>query len=281
MILRRFFALLLLQTVCATIHAGTTTRTVSFRSTALDRETTYIAVLPEPLVPGKRYPVLFLLHGAYGGYRDWTGNTSLTEILRYPMIVVTPDGGQFGWYLDSRITPGSNYETLITRDLIADVDSRFPTKSDRSGRGIAGLSMGGHGALSLAAKHPALFTSASSLSGILHLQAHPEDWQLPGRLGRLPEAKAEWARHSVLDLADRFTTANVALLFDTGTSDSAAALPDNRLVHRRLQELGVPHIYSEHPGNHDWTYWREHLPRHLDFHAEAFGLKSAKSDKVD
>lgn len=281
MILRLLLGLLLLQTLGASPRAGTTSQTVSFRSAALDRETTYIAVLPEPLLAGKRYPVLYLLHGAYGSYQDWTKNTSLTQVLRYPMIVITPDGGPFGWYIDSKLTGGSNYESLIVRDLIADVDRRFPTRAVRASRGIAGLSMGGHGALSLAAKYPHLFISASSLSGILQLQAHPKEWQLPERLGPLPEAEAEWARHSVVDLAERFVTADVALLFDTGTSDSAAALPDNRRFHQRLRSLNVPHTYCEHPGSHDWEYWRQHLPRHLEFHAEAFGLKSEKSDTAN
>jgi len=274
MLSRLLLPVLLLLCATTTATASTTSRTLTFFSRALDRETTYIAVLPSPLDEGRRYPVLYLLHGAYGSYLDWTSNTSLTVQLQHPMIIVTPDGGEFGWYVDSLLTPHSNYETLIARDLIEHVDATLPTSATRTARGIAGLSMGGHGALSLAAKHPELFGSASSLSGILHLQAHPISWELPKRLGELPAAAAEWEKHSVLNLVPRFQNADVALLFDTGTSDSAKALPDNRAVHQRLEELGVPHVYNEYPGNHNWAYWSGHLQEHLDFHAVRFGIKT-------
>ncbi|MCX7717426.1 MAG: alpha/beta hydrolase-fold protein [Candidatus Sumerlaeaceae bacterium] len=248
-------------------HAAVSTETlVVFRSTALDRDTTYIAIHPDPLEPGRRYPVLYLLHGATGNYRDWTERTSITALLAgRPLIVVTPDGGEFGWYLDSPLQAQSRYESATARDLVADVDARFPTIPSRNGRAIAGLSMGGHGALTLAAKYPDTFASASSMSGILRLEAHPGKWRLDTLLGPLPESAAEWARHSAWALADRFTTPGVALLFDTGTSDSAA-LDDNRRLHERLTNRAIVHEYREFPGGHSWDYWRARLPEHLEFH---------------
>ncbi|MGI8908208.1 MAG: alpha/beta fold hydrolase [Candidatus Sumerlaeaceae bacterium] len=270
----RFLNLILFSALLAadaSTIAGTRLETIAFHSSALDRQTTYIALLPDPLAPGRKYPVLYLLHGAWGNYRDWSQNTSLTQLLNdKPMIVVTPDGGQFGWYADSPIEPKSRYESFITRDLIGEVDQRFPTSATRTARAIAGLSMGGHGALSLAAKHPELFSSASSLSGILRLQNHPAKWEIEKRLGKYPEARAEWSRHSVYDLVDEFTSAGIALLLDCGTSDSAGAIPDNRQVHERLSNRGIQHVYHEFPGTHDWKYWGANLPEHLDFHLKNF-----------
>jgi S-formylglutathione hydrolase FrmB len=256
---------------CGAGRAGVTTQTVTFHSKALDAQTTYIAALPSPLEPGRKYPVLYLLHGATGGYRDWTERTTLTEELDgRGMIVITPDGSKYGWYLDSEIDPASQYDTLISRDLVADVEKRFPARHDRGGRGIAGLSMGGHGALSLAAKHPDLYGSASSLSGILDIAAHPKNWSLDKILGKQPENLDRWKASSVYYLADRFTTAGVALLFDTGVKDETGAVDDARRLHTKLEELGVEHIYHEFPGKHDWKYWGEHIPEHLDFHEKVF-----------
>lgn len=274
---------ILLALVLALLHylaaAGSTSETVTFHSRALDRETTYIAVLPQPLAPARRYPVLYLLHGAYGGYTDWTSNTRLLEYAEdHEMVIITPEGGPFGWYLDSPTTAGKRmkYETFIVRDLLEEVDSRFPSFPSRQGRGIAGLSMGGHGALSLALKHPDLFISASSLSGILHLENHSKSWELPQRLGALPGATENWRRHSVYHLVENLTTSTpLRLMFDTGTSDTLA-VTDNRQVHERLVQKGINHEYHEFPGGHTWKYWDEHLPRHLRFHTELFLLDSSR-----
>lgn len=252
----------------ATARKSTST-TITMFSRALGRETTYVVVMPSRLEEGKRYPVLYLLHGAYGSYRDWPERTKLLDyVAGRPFLVVCPDGGEFGWYADT--ATGGAIETFITQDLIADVDSRFPTIARREGRAIAGLSMGGHGALSLAAKHPDLFCSASSMSGILALENHPGKWHLDERFGKLDESPETWHRHSVAHLVDRFTTAGITLYFDTGTSDATGAVTDNRLVHELLTNRGIVHTYAEFPGAHTWRYWDWRLPVHLAFHFERF-----------
>lgn len=257
--------------VTTVARAATTTNTVSFHSTALDQETTYVVALPSPLEPNHVYPVLYLLHGATGNYKDWTERSTFTELLDgRDMIVVMPDGGTFAWYLDSQIQRESQRESLISRDLIQDVERRFPVIKSRGGRAIAGLSMGGHGALSLAAKHPDLYGSASSMSGILDITAHPGKWKLDDILGKQPEHTEEWKKHSVLHLADRFTTADVALLFDTGLGDTTGAVEDSRQLHKKLTVLKIPHVYNEHPGTHTWAYWNSRIGEHLDFHETSF-----------
>ena len=124
--------------------------TVTMFSRALERETTYVVIMPAHPDPARRYPVLYLLHGAYGSYRDWPEHTRLLDYAAgRPLLIVCPDGGEFGWYADT--ATGGRIETFLTRDLIADVERRFPAVAHREGRAIAGLSMGGHGALSLGA----------------------------------------------------------------------------------------------------------------------------------
>jgi S-formylglutathione hydrolase FrmB/lysophospholipase L1-like esterase len=250
--------------------------TETLYSKALGRMTTYTAILPASPEPGKRYPVLYLLHGAYGNYSDWTDRSRVVDFAAgRPLIIICPDGGEFGWYVDNPRIPGTNYESFVVGDLIPEVDSRFPTIAAKEARGIAGLSMGGHGALSLAAKHPELFCSASSMSGILCLTNHPDRWHLVGRFGKMPEAEANWRANSVFDLVDRFTTAAVTLYFDTGTSDATGAVKDNRMVHERLANRGIAHTYAEFPGAHSWEYWNWRIGVHLSFHLENFAARAA------
>ncbi len=252
-------------------NGAVTTRTISLYSEALDGETTYIVALPSTLEEGRNYPVLYVLHGATGSYRDWPEKTTITEELASrDMILVFPDGSEFGWYIDSEIKVENQFESAVTRDVRLDVERRFPARTDRGGRGIAGLSMGGHGALSLAAKNPELYISASSLSGILDIARHAGKWRLDDILGSQPEHVGRWRANSVYHLADRFTTAGIFLLFDTGMADKTGAVEDARKLHERLKALGVKHTYREFSGKHDWVYWREHIGEHIEFHSNAF-----------
>lgn len=246
--------------------------TVSHHSPSLGREATFEVFLPGGEPPAEGWPVLYLLHGAFGGYRDWTQNTNVESIAGAARVMlVLPDGGEFGWYLDSPVEPESQRESYIIRDLIPLVDEGFPTRRDRAGRGICGLSMGGHGAISLATKHPHLFASASSLSGIMVLQNHIDRWELLRRLPDYQTSPEYWEPHSCLTLAPRLVGTDLRLMLDCGDSDlETGATQDNRIYHARLTELGVPHVFHEHPGGHSWEYWGEHIGEHVRWHADGF-----------
>ena len=138
----------------------------------LNREVAYRVVLS----PGyglvtsraKRYPVLYLLHGWGGHYDSWLTHSSLRQYAaEHQLIVVTPEGGE-GWYTDA--PGGEPYESHLLRELVPDVDARFRTIPHRRGRGVAGYSMGGYGALKFGFKHPELFAFAATLAarGIAH-----------------------------------------------------------------------------------------------------------------
>jgi len=271
----RFILLLILVLGAAFASYAAAPVTISHRSESLQKEVFFHVLMPQQQEPDKTYPVLYLLHGAWGSYVDWAERTDIeTYAEDYEVIIVMPDGGQFGWYVDSPLEATSAYETYITSELIGAVDSLLPTIPRREGRSICGLSMGGHGALSLAAKHPDLYSSASSLSGILRIAAHAEKWHIAARLGPFDASPENWTANSVYELADRFVEGDVSLLFDVGVEDTkTGALDDNRQCHERLTELGVEHTYRELPGTHSWEYWDEHIREHLDFHAANFAKR--------
>ena len=128
-------------------------------------------VLPVSYVKSKtNYPVLYLLHGGGGHFRDWltlTPDKMLVKNLsdQYNLIIVMPEGETFGWYLNSPVDQESQFETYITQEVIGKIDNTYRTIKDKKGRVITGLSMGGHGSLYLSSRHPELFCAAGSMSG--------------------------------------------------------------------------------------------------------------------
>jgi len=250
-------------------------------SKAMGRPMPVLVLLPPSYAqrPAARYSVLYLLHCAGGDYRMWAQGTDLIrELASRELIVVCPDGTSHGWYLDSPIRPRSAVETHLVRELIPRIDRDFRTLAARSGRAISGFSMGGHGAITLAAKHPDLFASASSFGGILDLTRWPGHWGLDAVLGPFATGREVWSAHSALGLAGRFAkeAAGIKLMIDCGRDDFA--LPDNRLFHRRLDELAVPHTYRERAGGHEIAYCSRHLSEHLDFHLAAMKVAAAEGD---
>ncbi|MES2523060.1 MAG: alpha/beta hydrolase-fold protein [Gemmatimonadota bacterium] len=261
----------------------------------------------------RRYPVLVYLHGMYGNERDWTAAGNITRVLDSlagagapEAIVVMPDGDD-GWYTTWNLlvdagacradtvrrepaatycVPWPHYDDYIARDIVAHVDRRYRTRATRRSRGIAGLSMGGYGAVSLALAYPDVFAAAASHSGVLSPRfLGPRPFAPPARYasdsaglraaaGGLWRFMAPafgrdtigWVARDPGRLAARLVRQGrraPALMFDCGVGDPY--IDQNRDLHATLQRLGVSHRFTEHPGAHDWTYWRAHVRESLAF----------------
>jgi S-formylglutathione hydrolase FrmB len=186
---------------------------------------------------------------------------------QYNVIVVLPEGETFGWYLNSPVNKESQFESYIIDDVIGKIDKTYRTIKDRKGRVITGLSMGGHGALYLSARHPNLFCAAGSMSGAVDLNW--SNWRIPSDfLTRVKTGfqnligdttnMALYASYSVVSMADKMSTNNVKLIIDCGVDDFL--IESNRELHHRLVYNHTPHDYTEHPGAHTWDYWQNSLP---------------------
>ena len=244
--------------------------TVQFRSQLVNAVLPYNVILP----PGyrvshtTRYPVLYLLHGHAGHYTDWITRTNVADYAaQYRMIVVMPEGNN-SWYVDSAGVATDKYESYILRELIPDVDKRFRTIQARYGRAVAGLSMGGYGAIKYGLKYPATFVFAASMSGAFGVTRYTENemggsnWEPFLKIFGPPGSEARKA-NDVFEIARSLSPARVGSLpyfyFDCGTEDSAQHFKPNRELSEIFSEKKIAHEYRELPGTHSWAYWDQQV----------------------
>ncbi|MEP6705937.1 MAG: alpha/beta hydrolase family protein [Pyrinomonadaceae bacterium] len=258
-------------------------QTISFKSNLVGATLPYIVVLPagyQERSAGTQasYPVLYLLHGLGGRYDNWTSKTKLKEYAaQYQMIIVTPEGND-GWYTDSATVATDKYETYIMEELIPDVERRFRAAKGREGRAIAGLSMGGYGALKFAVKYPDRFVFAASISGALD-PAERSDANQGFAWGFLrssvlktfgPDNSATRASNNLhkifRELASERIRALPYIYLDCGTEDGFFAT--NHDLASILLERKIPHEYRQLPGKHDWVYWDQQLREVLKLAAQ-------------
>ena len=144
-------------------------RDVTFHSASLNRNMPYRVVMPANIPTGVKFPVVYLLHGGSGDFRDWTNYSDVARFAEHGLILVMPDGDE-SYYTNSADHPDQRYEDYIVKDVVADAETRFPVASDRSHRAIAGISMGGFGAVKLSLKHPAV----SEVSGSVFVRSRTQ-----------------------------------------------------------------------------------------------------------
>lgn len=263
-----------------------------------------------------RYPLLVYLHGRGGNERDWVNAGQLPRIMDslvaagMPEAIIAMPDGDDGWYTTwaslpdagcasdtvrkepaaTYCVPWPHYDDYIARDIVNYMDAQYRTRGTRDSRGIAGLSMGGYGALTVALAYPDVFAAAVSHSGVLsprlRIGAAPTD---PARYGTTMSELGAGVRHLWPSLRAVFGNDTLAwrgrdpqllaarlqtrvqrgdarfpaLHFDIGVDDTWAA--QNRDLDAALTALGVPHTYKQYPGAHTWAYWRAHLPESLTF----------------
>ncbi len=202
------------------------------------------------------YPVLYLLHGWSGNYSSWLSDAPqlAQHAETYQMLIVCPDGGYDSWYFNSPVDSTVQYETHVAKEVVAQVDYYYHTIPAPEGRAIAGLSMGGHGALFLAIRHPDVFGAAGSMCGGLDLRAFKKnDWDLKKVLGDPRALSNNWELLSVVPMLNILEKRNMPLWIDCGLDDFF--LEVNRDAHQKLLELNIPHEYTERPGAHNAAYW--------------------------
>jgi S-formylglutathione hydrolase FrmB len=248
--------------------------TASIFSRSMNKAIRCVIILPENATVSKtRFPVVYLLHGYSDNYSMWIRQKP--ELKGYAdrmhMIIVCPDGGFSSWYFDSPVDPAYRYETHVAQEVVQYVDGHYPTLPDRAHRAITGLSMGGHGALYLALRHPETFGAAGSMSGGVDLPPFPKNWDIAQRIGDIETHRVNWEAMSVVNMIRNRGALPQAFAIECGIGDFF--LQVNRELHREMLELGIPHDYTERPGEHTWTYWKNAVEYQLLFFRNYFDGK--------
>lgn len=213
-------------------------------------------------------PLVILLHGVYGSAWSWcfqggahrTNARLQTEPGFPPFVLAMPSDGLWGDGSGYVRHNGRDFERWIVDDVPTAVSLAIPSVSERSPVCIAGLSMGGFGALRLAGKHPKRFAAVSAHSAITDFaqmaQFVEEPLESYGVAAGDRSVLATWREQR-----DRLPP----LRFDCGTEDPLISA--NRTLHASLEAAGIAHDYHEFPGAHAWEYWQEHLEDTLRFFA--------------
>ena len=278
---------------------------VSVSSPALGRAVDVRILVPADYAKlRRRLPVLYLFHGTSGRASDWVTSGDAEHATEgLPLIVVMPDAGFDGngggwftnWVNTTTVLGPSQWETFHVGQLIPWVDANLRTIAARSGRAIAGLSQGGFGSTTYAARHPDLFVSAAAFSGAPDIDYNPA--VAPGATaviqatavgldGVEPDAmfgsratnEINWQGHDPATLVTNLRGVDLWLFTATGAPgpyDPAAPNPGavgiESLTHgstisfvQRAQQLGVPvHLDDYVYGTHSWPYWARDLSEYL------------------
>jgi S-formylglutathione hydrolase FrmB len=239
---------------------------VKFFSKSLQREMQYRVVLPREYFNNEfRYPVLYLLHGLTGHYRSFEAHSNLTRYLdRYQLIVVSIEG-ENSWYINSATDTKEKWEDYFLKDLISDAQERFRINGGDA-RAIAGISAGGYAAINLALKYPGLFFFAGSLSGAVTITRNPElekglkNFGIDKIFG--PPGSEIRKANDVFLLAEKAAPERTTYIFMAcGTGDDTI-LGNHQFVDL-LRKRHIAYEMTEFPGEHEWSFWEQALPRML------------------
>jgi len=283
-------ATILLLILSIRVTANGRVETVRFQSNLVGASLPYNVILPADYETAKttRYPVLYLLHGLTGHYPDWVSRSHVADYAReYRMIVVTPEGND-SWYTNSGTVTTDKYESYILEELIPDVQRRYRTIEARYGRAIAGLSMGGYGAIKFGLKSPATFVFAASMSGAFGVTRFTEKdvsplWHASLKLFG-PLGSETRKANDLFEIIENLPAARIASLpyfyFDCGTEDAPQIFSYNQQLARLMFDKKISHEFRQLAGDHSWAYWDQQIRPILAIAAQKMRMPRALKPKT-
>lgn len=224
-----------------------------------------------------KYPVIYLLHGLTGKYDNWPTRTKLQEYAKSVDAIIVSVEGANGWYTDSFTDVNDKYESYIIQELVPEVEKKFRADSRREKRAIAGLSMGGYGALKFGIKYPQMFVLAGSFSGALGAATYPDLGRSDASLNSLktvfgPADSDLRKANDIFSLIRQATPEQIKALpflyVDCGTEDFLFS--NNQEFMNLLVQKKVVHEFRQLPGAHTWPYWDKQIQEFLRLAARTF-----------
>lgn len=248
-------------------------REVTVASPALARRADLTIWAPRPEA---EVPLVVLLHGVYGSHWGWIrsggAHRTLDRLIQCgrvrPMALAVPSDGLWGLGSGYVPRPGEDSQAWIVDEVPAAARLAAPG-AGAEGVCIAGLSMGGFGALRLAGLFPERYAAAAGLSSITAVEQLAEVTRQP--VTAFPTGPGEGR---LLDVLIRSGRQLPPISLACGTEDRL--LESNRHLHRELVDADIDHVYHEHPGGHNWAYWSSHIEDVLVFFENALSISAAR-----
>ena len=276
--------LVLVFAAMASAQAQSVVKELTIKSEILGVEKTYSVYLPDGYKKtGEKYPVLYLLHGAWGTNNSWVraegergGNVqaiadaAIAKGEAKKMIIVMPDargvgernGGKNMGYFN---VENWNYMDFFFQEFIPHIDKKFNTIASKEGRAIAGLSMGGGGSFVYAQRHPEMFNAAYSTSGLLDHRYRPNKARSYENIGWYwsvaVTSPVEYLRNASAEDLEKLRS--VRWMLDCGDDDGIISTNLDFYIEMRREK--VPVEFRVRNGKHNWAFWRESLPLILNF----------------
>lgn len=239
--------------------------TLSFHSEALERTVPLRALVPLEDAPRVPMPAMYLLHGLYGSEQDWFQYTRVMLWARAKGLAVFCPAGENGFYVNQADT-GEAYMRYVGEELPAFTRRLFPLSSRREDTFIAGLSMGGYGALNAGLTYPETFGKVAALSAALRPWKRMDKPQ-GGCVQRPTYARALFGQDTepwnTLTLARQCGARAPELWLSCGAQDDL--LEENIALVDGLRQAGIPAHFDQPPGAHNWDFWDREIQRVIDW----------------
>ncbi len=246
---------------------------VNYLSKALFREVPVNVILPvdrfdadtNRYLNGKdrKYKTLYLLHGLLGNYTDWISQTRIQKWAEEKNLAVVMPSGDNAFYFNSR-TPWNDYGTFIGEELVDVTRRMFPLSEKREDTFIAGLSMGGFGALRNGIVYSKNFSHVAGLSSAVHIFEDTSEEANIGLFDNIEDAsktnKNPWVAVEEMISEKRPIP---KFYMACGTKDDL--MPANISFRNYLQEKGIEVTWDEDDYGHDWDFWDSQIKKVLDW----------------
>jgi putative tributyrin esterase len=245
------------------LASGVKLQDINFFSHSLGRAMPYRVYLPAHPPAGRRLPVVYLLHGGGGSFRDWSDNSAVAVFAQRGLILVMPEGDS-SYFMNEAESTQDKYEDYLTRDLVADVESRFPAAGGRNSRAIIGVSMGGFAAIDYALTRPDLYIFAGAISPAVDVPSCRFSWRHADQSWRFrrifgPVGSPERAARDPFLLVQNADPRTTPYIYLTAGSQEPMLEPIQRFA-LRLRQRQFAFEFHTQPGGHDWGEWDAQIP---------------------
>ncbi|WP_122120508.1 alpha/beta hydrolase [Alistipes megaguti] len=265
----------------APLTAKSRLETLTLHSQLLNADKSCTVYLPDgyDCDTTRSYPILYLLHGASDTHTAWTEKGNMRQIadeafaagLAHPMVIVMPDASgegenHTGLHMGYFDVPGWPYERFFFEEFMPQIESRYRILADKQHRAIAGLSMGGGGTAAYALRHPELFGSACSMSGLLDLFPSPRNYDNDFQRSVVENSPVAQLRAMTDQEVEQART--IRWWVDCGDDDFL--WKSNVAFYTLMRERNIPVQYRMRDGGHTWRYWQQVLADILTFFSIGF-----------